>query len=322
MTGYILRRFIISIPLLFLITLVTFLFMNLAPGDPIDAMIDPEEMGSMSAQDLELERKALGLDKPVVTRYFIWLRELTRGNFGFSYHTREPVLKRIRDRLFPTLELTATALVISTILGTMFGVISALRQYSIYDYTLSVISLFGVSIPTFFLALAALYIFAAQWPILPAYGMGRTPGGGITVARNLYHLLLPATVLSLDTMAGKTRYARTAMLEVMHSDYVRTARAKGLPEKMVIWRHAFRNALLPIITLTTLRLPHLFGGAVLIETMFSWPGLGQLSVRSVSLRDYPVLMGLTFVIAMLILASNLLADILYAFVDPRIRVNK
>lgn len=322
MGGYILRRVLISIPLLFTITLGTFLFINLAPGDPIDAMIDPEELGTMSAAAKEIERKALGLDKPIHERYVIWLKEMASGNMGFSYYTREPVTKRIKDRLWPTLELTATALIISTILGTTFGVFSAIRQYSFYDYSLSLFSLFGVSIPTFFFALAALFIFAAYWEILPAFGMGRSTVTGFSWSSNLYHLILPATVLSLDTMAGKTRYARTAMLEVMHSDYVRTARSKGLSERTVIWRHAFRNALLPIITLTTLRLPQLIGGAVIIESMFAWPGIGRLSVQAVGQRDYPVLMGLTLVIAILVLLSNLLADVLYVAVDPRIRVNK
>ena len=186
----------------------------------------------------------------------IWLRELATGNFGYSYQSGQPVLEIIRARVLPTLELTSVSLVLSVVMGTLFGVIAALRQYSIYDYVLSVAALVGLSIPTFFFALLALYVFAAVWPIFPSFGM-TTYGSDFSVLDNLHHLILPATVLAIDSMASNTRYARTAMLEVMRSDYVTTARAKGLGEFSVIVRHAFQNALLPLITITTLRLPFL-----------------------------------------------------------------
>ena len=226
----------------------------------------------------------------------------------------------VGERMFATLELTSSALVISTILGTLFGIISALRQYSFYDYGLSIVSLFGISIPTFFFALVALYIFSLKLHLIPSFGMYRADQG-FTILSNLHHLAMPAFILSIDSMAGNTRYARTAMLEVLKADYVTTARAKGLAEYVVIGRHAFRNALLPMITISTLRLPGLIGGAVLIEVMFSWPGMGLLSIEAIFKRDYPILMGLTFFSATLVLYANLLADILYAFADPRIRVS-
>ncbi len=315
MQRYIARRLLIAIPMLIGITMMTYAFINLAPGDPVSAMADPQlTLGRTNPKQLE----RLGLDKPVAVRYLIWLRELAKGNFGYSYQSGKPVLEIIRARIVPTLELTSVTLVVSVVLGTVFGVLAALRQYSIYDYLLSVGSLIGLSIPTFFFALLALYLFAAVWPIFPSFGF-TTYGSDYSVLDNLHHLILPATVLSVESMAGNTRYARTAMLEVMRSDYVTTARAKGLSEFSVIGRHAFQNALLPLITITTLRLPSLFGGAFIIEYMFAWPGMGQLSIQAAVMRDYTVLMGLAVIIAALVLGANLLADVLYAFADPRIR---
>jgi peptide/nickel transport system permease protein len=319
MKKYILRRIIISLPMLLGISIITFTFINLAPGDPISAMIDPEEFQGL--EDAQKMRESLGLDKPIPVRYVLWLKEVLQGNFGFSYMSRRPVLDIITSRMLATLELTTTGLIIATVLGTVFGVIAALRQYSAYDYTLSIASLFGISIPTFFFALIALYIFSLKLHWIPSFGMYNA-SEGFTILGNLHHLVMPAFILSIDSMSGNTRYARTAMLEVMNADYVTTARAKGLTEYVVIARHAFRNALLPMITITTLRLPGLIGGAILIEVMFSWPGMGLLSIKSITNRDYPILMGLTFFSASLVLYANLLADILYAYADPRIRVSE
>ena len=317
MGKYISRRLAIAIPMIVAISMVTFLFINLAPGDPIDAMLDPEELYAMTEKQVESLRRHYGLDKPLPVRYALWLAQVVRGNFGYSYYTYDAVLREIAVRVMPTVELTLTALALGTVIGVAFGVVSALRQYSILDYVLSVASLFGLAIPTFFFALVALYLFAVVFPILPVFGMSTT--GFFPLHDNLYHLIMPAGVLSLDLMASVTRYTRTAMLEVLNSDYVTTARAKGLSEHVVIGRHAFRNALLPLITITTLRLPYLFGGAIIVETMFSWPGMGLLAVDSIHARDYPVLMGLTFFVAVLVLFSNLLADIMYAYADPRVR---
>ncbi len=310
----------VSLPLLFLIAVSTFAFINLAPGDAIDAMIDPQELEA-SASDLNRLREAMGLNRSVPERFIAWLGQIVRGNLGYSYYTGEPVLSRISSKILPTLELTATAMILSTVLGTLFGIIAALKQYSAYDYTLGIASLFGVSIPTFFFALLALYLFAFVWEIFPSHGMGYVPGEGLSLRLNIYHLILPALVLSIDTMAGKTRYARTAMLEVLKADYVTTARAKGLSEQVVVLRHGFRNALIPLITVTMLRLPGLFGGALLVEAIFTWPGMGQLTIQAVGQRDYPMIMGLTMIVSSLVLLANLAADLLYAYADPRVRVN-
>ncbi|MGH2457468.1 MAG: ABC transporter permease [Chloroflexota bacterium] len=317
MGVFILRRIAISIPLLLAITMVTFAFINLAPGDPVDAMINPQDQ--LKAQDLERMREALGLNKPIPVRYVIWLGQAAQGNFGYSYSTEQPVLRVIAARMPPTLELMGAALIISTVLGVVFGVLSALHVYSLWDYVLGVLSLVGLSVPSFFFALVILDIFAAKLQILPPYGMGSEVGPP-SLTDNLTHLILPATALSLELIASFTRYARSAVLEVMRSDFVTTARAKGLGERTVVWRHIVRNATIPLITIASLRLPLLIGGAIIIETMFQWPGMGLLSIEAIRSRDYPVLMGLTFLIAALVLASNLLADVLYACVDPRIRV--
>ena len=320
MQAYILRRILVSLPLLLVIAVSTFVFINLAPGDAIDAMIDPQELEA-DAKDLERLREAMGLNRSVPERFVVWLGQIVRGNLGYSYYTGEPVLKRISAKMLPTLELTATAMILSTVLGTIFGIIAALKQYSMYDYTLGIVSLFGVSIPTFFFALLALYLFAFVWEIFPSHGMGYVPGEGLSLRLNIYHLILPALVLSIDTMAGKTRYARTAMLEVLKADYVTTARAKGLSEHVVVLRHGFRNALIPLITVTMLRLPGLFGGALLVEAIFTWPGMGQLTIQAVGQRDYPMIMGLTMIVSSMVLLANLAADMLYAYADPRVRVN-
>ncbi len=323
MTKYIVRRVLISVPVLVVITILTYAFINLAPGDPISAMSDGLDItagGGMQGVATEAQRKRFGLDKPWPVRYVLWLRELATGNLGRSYATGEPVLTEIGRRMVPTLELTSIALVLSTVFGTLFGVIAALKQYSAYDYGLSIAALFGVSIPGFFFALLCLYLFVAVLGWFPSHGMN-TYGQPFSIWDNLYHLILPASVLAIESMAGMTRYGRTAMLEVMKSDYVTTARSKGLTEYVVIGRHAFSNALLPLITISTLRLPFLFGGAILIEFMFAWPGMGQLSITAVRNRDYTMLMGLALFIAVIVLVANLLADILYAYADPRIRVS-
>jgi peptide/nickel transport system permease protein len=305
---YILRRVLIMIPLLLAISVVTFTFINLAPGDPVTAMINPDQQ--LQAGDLEKMREYYGLNDPAPVRYVIWLREALQGNLGYSYMTKEPVLDRILARIPPTLELMGAAL----------GILAALKAYSFWDYLLSIFSLVGLSIPSFFFALIMLYLFAARIPIMPPFGMSSRSGDTPALLDNLHHLILPATVLSLELTASLTRYSRSAMLDVMRTDYVTTARSKGLSEFRVISRHAFRNALLPLITIVSLRLPLLLGGAIVIESMFQWPGMGLLALAAIEQRDYPVLMGLTFITASLVLLGNLIADILYGLADPRIRI--
>ncbi|MBV9357969.1 MAG: ABC transporter permease [Chloroflexi bacterium] len=317
MGRYVLGRAAVSLPLLLTISVIAFTFINLAPGSPIDAMINPS-VGLSPQQEQDL-RVSLGLDKPLPVRYLIWLGQALQGNLGYSYNTHQPVLQRIGERLGPTLELMGAALLVSTLLGIVLGIVAATHVNSFWDYALGGLSLLGFSVPGFFMALVALYIFAARLQILPAFGMS-TGTDSVSLGDNVYHLIVPAAVLSLELMASLTRYARSAMLDVMHADYVATARAKGLSERTVTVRHAFRTALLPLITVVSLRLPALVGGAIVIETIFQWPGLGQLSVQAIQQRDYPVLMGLTIMISIVVLLANLVADVLYAFADPRVRV--
>jgi len=314
-SQYILRRLLLLVPMLIGITVVAFTFINVAPGDPVTAMIDPQQ-GS-GGLDMDAVRESLGLNKPLPVRYLIWLKEVATGNFGYSYRTGQAVIKRIGERVPPTVELMGAALVISTLGGCALGIGSALKRYSALDYSLTLLSLTWVSVPAFFFALVGLYIFALKLNWLPTFGMV-TPGSTDPLD-HLKHLILPAIVLSLEALAGVTRYTRASMLDVLGQDFVTTARAKGLPERVVTLGHAFRNALLPVITVVSLRIPLLLGGAVVIEYVFQWPGMGTLAITSIEQRDYPVLMGLTLMTASLVLVSNLLADILYAYADPRIR---
>jgi peptide/nickel transport system permease protein len=317
MGRYILRRLTVSIPLLLVISVIAFTFINLAPGSPIDAMINPT-LGLTTEQEQNL-RESLGLNQPLPVRYVIWLGQALQGNLGYSYNSHTPVLARIGERIGPTLELMGAALLVSTVVGILLGVIAALKVYTGWDYALGAISLLGFSVPSFFVALIALYIFAARLQVLPAFGMYQS-ASDFSITDNLYHLILPAAVLSVELMATLTRYTRSAMLEVLQADYVTTARSKGLAQMTVIGRHTFRNALLPLITVISLRLPVLVGGAIVVEAVFGWPGMGQLSVQAIQQRDYPVLMGLTIMISIIVLLANLMADVLYAYADPRIRV--
>lgn len=318
MTAYILRRLALSVPVLLGITVLTFAFSNLIPGDPVSAMIPPNELQRLRPADVEARREALGLNKPLPVRYVIWLGQLVRGNLGYSLADRRSVWTNIRERLGPTLELTASALLLALLIAAPLGVLSALKQYSILDYVLTIASFLVVSIPGFFLALGAIYIFALRLNLLPTSGM-RTIGQSWSLRDRVEHLLMPVVILSLQQVGPFMRFVRSSMLEVVRQDYVTTARAKGLGERAVLVRHAFRTALIPLATVVGLSLPSLFSGSVLIETVFSWPGIGWLSITAVFQRDYTLLMGLGLISAILILLSNLITDICYVVIDPRIR---
>lgn len=317
MAKYIIRRLLIAIPILIGITIIDFALINLAPGDPIDAMIDPTAPVNVGSQ--EILREQMGLNKPLPVRYGIWLRELLSGNMGYSYVKNVSVAERIGDRLGATLWLTSAALFISVAIGIPLGILSALNQYSWLDYLLTIFSFLGISVPSFFLALAGIYIFSLKLGLLPPFGMVSLRSELPRTLDIIYHLILPATVLGLAGVGSLMRFARTSMLEIVSMDYIITARSKGLSENVIVWGHALRNALIPLITILGLRLPGLFGGSVIIESVFSWPGIGQLAIESITDRDYPQIMGLLLITAVLILIANLLTDILYAYADPRIR---
>lgn len=318
MRVYITRRLIQALPILVGITLLTFLIMQLAPGDPMRTMINPR----VSPEELARAESALGLDKPLVVQYFNWLKEIVQGNLGYTIKTGQPVAGLIMDRLPATLLLTGTAFLVSFALGIPLGVYSATHKYSKGDYTLTVLSFIGISIPSFFFGIALIYFFSVKLNWFPTSGLQTINMAGsqwdILVDR-LKHLAMPAFVLALPQMAKVMRFTRSSMIEVMTHDYIRTARAKGLSESVVRFKHALRNAAIPVITIFGISIPFLFGGAYITETIFNWPGMGSLGIAAITAREYPVIMGLNLFTSMLVLMGNLIADVLYAFVDPRIR---
>ena len=322
MRRYILRRLSLTPVLLLGITLMTFFIFNLAPGDPVTALIKPGQLdgfGQGQGANLEMLRAKYGLDKPIYVRYLVWLREFMQGNLGYSYDTDRPVLETIAEAVPATLLLQATSIGLALIVGVILGVITALKQYSHLDHVLTFVALFGISLPNFFIALIAMYVFAVKLSWLPIAGMW-TPGEPTRFNLDLlHHMILPASAGGIIYVASYMRYARASTLDALSADYVVTARAKGLRERVVVVRHVLRNALLPIVTIMGLSLPGLLGGSFIIETIFSWNGLGLLGFRALMSRDYPLQMGMALMVATLILLANLITDIAYAFVDPRVR---
>ena len=314
MQQYLFRRLLITLPILLGITVLSYSIMSLTPGDAVQMLISP----SMSQADLEIKRRALGLDQPPYVRYAKWLRELAQGNLGYSFSSGAPVAKRIGERVVPTLTLTATALLVSYLIAVPVGMLAATRRYTWVDYVATFFAFLGISLPTFFLGLAGIYIFALRVRWLPVGGT-MTLGGSGGVLDLLHHLILPAMVLAVAGAGALTRYVRSSMLGVLGQEYVRTARAKGLAERIVLRRHALRNALIPVITLAGLQIPALLAGAVITEQVFEWPGMGRLTIEAINQRDYPVLMGITLITAVLVTVGNLLADVAYSLIDPRIR---
>lgn len=301
------------------ITVVTFVIINLAPGDPITALINPLEMNVRSAAEIERAREDLGLNDPLPVRYALWLKELATGNLGYSIQNKDAVRSMIIDKLPASLGLTATALGLAIVVGITLGVYSALHQYSIFDYILTILTFFGVSVPAFFVALLGMYVFSVRLKWLPVFGMW-TPGEPTTFNLDLIkHGILPVAALAIPQIAGFMRYARAATLDALGAEHVTTARAKGLKESAVLWRHVFRTAMLPLVTIIGLSLPHIIGGSFIIETIFSWPGVGLLGYTAIMQRDYPVQLGIALMAAIAVLLANLATDVIYGLVDPRIR---
>lgn len=316
MRQFIIRRLLMAIPILLGISIITFAMSRMAPGDPLSHYMNPDFTPQMRQELLE----KMGLGAPLPVQYYNWLKEAVRGNLGYSLRYRTKTVNTLlKERMGPTLNLTLTSLLISFCIAVPIGVYSALRQYSKQDYALTILAFLGLSIPAFFLALSLIYIFSLRLGWLPAAGMmtaGRHGGG---FADRVLHAVLPVAALSALRVASFMRYTRSAMLEVIRQDYIRTARSKGLSEKVVIYKHALRNALIPVITVLGISIATLFSGALLIETVFSWPGLGKLAYDAVFNRDYPILMGTTLLLATMVVFGNLVADVTYALVDPRIR---
>ena len=318
MSQYVLRRLALIVPLMFAITVVNYTIYVLSPGDPVSALINPESMRYLTEADLEKLREAMGLNRPFYVRYAIWLREALRGNLGWSTQMRLPVQEIIVRDLGNTLGLMGCALLFSTLAGIVLGIVSALKQYSMTDYILTGIAFGGIAVPGFFFALLLIYVVGLRLEWFPVGGI-ITVGAPPSLADRLWHMVLPVVALSYEGLSTLLRYTRSSMLEVVRQDYITTSRAKGLAERTVILRHAFKNALLPVITITGLRLPSLVGGAVLIESVFNYRGIGHTLVSAAGSRDYPLLMGGLLVTAIMVLLSNLVADLAYAWADPRIR---
>jgi peptide/nickel transport system permease protein len=316
MTTYIVRRLLISIPILVGITILVFLFIATAPGDPVSAFIRPELANNEQIREIIVAR--YGLDQPIYIRYIRWLAEAVQGNLGYSAVGGLPILPTVLRGLLASATLMLTALAIGILVGIPLGVLSALRQYSKLDFALTGVAFLGVSTPSFLLGLGGLWLFGLQIRIFPIAGM-QSASVPFNVLDFLAHLALPAIILGVGYVAYLMRYSRAAMLEVINSLYVTTAESKGLPHSTVVVRHAFRNALIPILTVIGVFLPEMVGGAVITESVFSWPGVGLMMVQGVQQRDYPIIMGISLFVGIAVLGANLLTDLLYAAADPRIR---
>ena len=341
---YILRRLIQAVVIVFLLSILFFALVNLAPGGPLAGYgqarrIPPERIAVLKRQ--------LGLDKPLPFQYAVWLvgndwmkvdldgdgiaespgtrRGVLRGDFGFSLRTRRPVLEELGGRVPNTIILMSVTMLVALAVAIPIGVISAIKQYSIFDIFVTTFAFAGQALPEFWLGLILIIVFyvwlknpATGEPLLPVGGM-YSIGEPFSIADRVRHLILPVSAGALGWLAWYSRFLRSSMLDVIHQDYMRTARAKGLPEHKVMFKHALRNALIPLVTLVALDLPYIFGGAVFIEMLFAWPGMGLLYYQSALQRDYPMLMAVLIIGGIFIILSNLLADILYAYLDPRIR---
>jgi peptide/nickel transport system permease protein len=314
---YILRRILQSIPVLFGISLITFLIVNTAPGDP--ALLYMDRSSNPTQEDIQRVREELGLDKPLPIRYLNWVGRAMIGDFGTSFKDKRPVVDRIGETLPYSIKLSVISIIFGYTMAILLGILAAVKANSWLDYIISFFSALFVSAPVFWVALMAILIFSVKLDLLPTSGWSDYGNDSIwNVAR---HLILPVTILSLRDIAGMSRYVRSGLLEVLRADYVRTARSKGLQERVVIFKHALRNSLIPVVTVMGLTLPALVGGAVLTETVFGLPGMGRLAVGSIANRDYPMLIAINLLSAVMVVAGNILADAAYGWVDPRIRYN-
>lgn len=320
MIAYISRRLLQMIPLILGVTFLSFAIINLMPGSPVMRLRDNPKIRPEAAAMLE---KQLGLDQPWPVRYVQWLGDLAHGNLGVSLYNQLPVADRIWAAIPNTLLLAVTSLTIALAIAVPIGIYSAVKHGSAFDRVSSVTSVALYSMPDFWLALLLVILFALkfkEWgfPALPVGGMTDARGGGDLTDR-LQHLILPVAALSLVQIGSWAAFFRTKMLETLGQEYIRTARSKGLPERTILYLHAFKNAFLPLITIVGLALPGLLGGALFIETIFAWPGMGRLTYEAVGRRDYTMIMATTLMFAVLTMLSNLIADVLYAVLDPRLR---
>ena len=322
MSRFLARRLLVSAVTLLGISVLVFALMRLAPGDPVDIQLFGRIQG-LSPTDVVRVRAQLthdlGLDQPLAVQYIIWLRDALQGNLGYSFVNSQSALGIILTHLSATVELMGVALIVSLVIGVPLGILAALKRNGIVDYLASIFGLSAAAIPSFFLALILIYVFAAKLRVLPPGDMF-TPAQPRNVVDDVRHLVLPAIVLGFGSAGPILRYVRTSILETLGREYLVTARAKGLSPVSVIVRHAFPNALLPLITVMGLQVGQLVGGAFITEQVFNWPGMGRMAYDAILSRDYPVIQAFAVVVAIMVLIGNLLADVAYAFADPRIRL--
>jgi len=320
MVAFVLRRLAIAVPVILGILLIAFCFVHLLPGSPIQMLINPNDLsGPDSAKYLASLRAELGLNKPLPIQWLDWMGQLLKGNLGYSYQQQVPVTSLIGQRIGATVLLSVTALLLALAIAIPLGVVAALKQRSGFDYASVGLSMFAISIPIFFLGLMAIYVFSLRLGWLPPGGIS-TLGVTGSFSDTVRHLALPACVLSAVLVGPYVRYVRQSMLEVLGMDYIRTAIAKGAPRMRVVFRHALRNALIPLTTVLAIQIPALLAGTLVIETVFAWPGLGLLVYDAISNRDYPIILAVVMLSAALVVLFNLIADVVAAVLDPRIRL--
>lgn len=323
MSAYVFRRLLQVGPLLLLISVCVFAIMEMTPGDPVLRVA--KRPGLLSSEQIQNLRREYGLDAPIPVRYLKWLAHAVQGDLGYSFATRRPVVTEIFDRLSNTVVLMSVAFVVVLILSVPIGIMSAIKQYSVFDIVVTTLAFVGQAIPTYWLGIMLVFIFHglltkpfSTSPLLPAGGISSWDSEFNLVDR-LEHLVLPVATLALGWISGYSRFLRSSVLDVLHQDYITTARAKGLPHRIVLLRHVLKNATLPLVTVVSLDLPAIVAGALFVEIIFSWPGVGRLFYEAAKLRDYPVLMAVVMMISAAIVLCNLLADIAYAYLDPRVR---
>jgi peptide/nickel transport system permease protein len=318
-TAYGIRRLVQAIPTLLGATILGFALIHLAPGDPIQFYA--AQSGGMTNEDIDRLRHLYGLDQPLVLQYVTWLAQLIRLDLGVSFASHQPVLQSIVSRIPATLTLTVTALTISVIVGVSIGVIAGLQRGGPFDTITRLLAVIGHAVPTFWFGLVFILLFAVNWRIFPSGNIASLGAAEFDLGDRVWHLIPPALVLALNNIATLSRFARTQTLEVIGQDYIRTARAKGLADRAVTLGHVLRNSLIPVVTILGGSLPNLFGGSVVIESVFSWPGIGRMAVDAAFSRDYPILMGLLLMLATLVTLGNLLTDMAYGVIDPRIKLS-
>lgn len=318
MTSYIARRLLQMIPLLFGISIVLFAVIQAAPGGPEAALLESDRF--IDPAVIEAYRERLGVDQPIPVQYVRWITSAVQGDLGVSFSTTRPVTEMITERLPATLELMGVAFLLAAVLAFGLGVLSAVRQYSWFDHLGTGVSFVGIAMPVFWFALILQLVFGVWLGWLPVAGTETV--GASSLGDHILHLILPAFVLSFRYVAGWSRYLRSSMLDTLRLDFVRTARAKGLSEGVVVWGHALRNALIPVVSVMALNLAGLFSGAVITETIFAWPGIGRMFVQAMFSRDYPLLMGILMLGSTMVVVFNLLADVVYGLLDPRVRLDE